>query len=101
MFEYLGPEMSALYKTVFANTWLLDGVIQGILSASPSTDATLRTTTAPTMLQGSDRENVLPKRSSAVVNFRLLPGDTIESVTQRVIKVIDDPRVTVKVYGGG
>ncbi|MEI6186567.1 MAG: M20 family peptidase [Dehalococcoidia bacterium] len=101
MFEYLGPEMSALYKTVFANTWLLDGVIQGILSASPSTDATLRTTTAPTMLQGSDRENVLPKRSSAVVNFRLLPGDTIDGVTQRVIKVIDDPRVTVKLYGGG
>jgi len=101
MFEYLGPEMSTLYKTVFANTWLLDGVIQGILSASPSTDATLRTTTAPTMLQGSDRENVLPKRSWAVVNFRLFPGETIESVKQRVIKVIDDPRVTVKVYGEG
>ena len=101
MFEYLGPEMSALYKTVFANTWLLDGVIQGLLSASPSTDALLRTTTAPTMLQGSDRENVLPKRASAVVNFRLLPGDTIDGVTQRVIKVIDDPRVTVKLYGGG
>ncbi len=84
MFEYLGPEMSTLYKTVFANTWLLDGVIQGILSASPSTDATLRTTTAPTMLQGSDRENVLPKRASAVVNFRLFPGDTIESVVKRV-----------------
>ncbi len=101
MFEYLGPEMSTLYKTVFANTWLLDGVIQGILSASPSTDATLRTTTAPTMLKGSDRENVLPKRSWAVVNFRLFPGETIEGVKQRVIKVIDDPRVTVKVYGEG
>ncbi len=101
MFEYLGPEMSTLYRTVFANTWLLDGVIQGILSASPSTDATLRTTTAPTMLQGSDRENVLPKRSWAVVNFRLFPGETIEGVKQRVIKVIDDPRVTVKVYGEG
>jgi carboxypeptidase PM20D1 len=101
MFEYLGPEMSTLYKTVFANTWLLDGVIQGILSASPSTDATLRTTTAPTMLKGSDRENVLPKRSWAVVNFRLFPGETIEGVKQRVIKVIDDPRVTVRVYGEG
>ena len=99
MFEYLGPEMSTLYKTIFANTWLLDGVIQGILAGSPPTDATLRTTTAPTVLQGSDRENVLPKRSSALVNFRLFPGDTVDSVQQRVIKVIDDPRVTVKVYG--
>jgi len=51
------------------------------------------------MLKGSDRANVLPTRSSAIVNFRLLPGDTIESVTNRVIKVIDDPRVTVEQYG--
>jgi len=100
MFEYLGPEMSTLYKTIFANTWLLDPVIQGILSASPSTDATLRTTTAPTMLQGSDRENVLPKRSRAVVNFRLFPGDTIESVVKRVNTVINDPRVKVTVLPG-
>jgi len=101
MFDYLGPEMTPLYKTIFANMWLLGPVIEGQLAASPPTDATLRTTTAPTMLKGSDRENVLPARSSAVVNFRLLPGDTIESVTQRVIKVIDDPRVTVKRYGQG
>jgi carboxypeptidase PM20D1 len=100
MFEYLGPEMSSLYKTIFANTWLLDPVIQGILSASPSTDATLRTTTAPTMLKGSDRENVLPKRATAVVNFRLFPGDTIESVVKRVNTVINDPRVKVTLLPG-
>ncbi|MFA5401023.1 MAG: M20 family peptidase [Dehalococcoidia bacterium] len=99
MFDYLGPEMSPLYKTIFANMWLLGPVIESQLAASPATDATLRTTTAPTMLKGSDRANVLPTRSSAIVNFRLLPGDTIESVTNRVIKVIDDPRVTVAQYG--
>ncbi len=101
MFEYLGPEMTPLYKTIFANMWLLGPVIESQLAASPPTDATLRTTTAPTMLQGSQRENVLPTRASAVVNFRLMPGDSIKSVTQRVIKVIDDPRVTVKQYGKG
>ena len=101
MFEYLGPEMTPLYKTIFANMWLLGPVIESQLAASPPTDATLRTTTAPTMLQGSQRENVLPTRASAVVNFRLMPGDSIKSVTQRVIKVIDDPRVIVKEYKGG
>jgi len=101
MFEYLGPEMSPLYKTIFANMWLLGPVIESQLAASPATDATLRTTIAPTMLMGSDRENVLPTRASAVVNFRLLPGDTIESVTNRVIKIIDDPRVKVSQYGQG
>jgi carboxypeptidase PM20D1 len=101
MFDYLGPEMTPLYKTIFANMWLLGPVIESQLAASPPTDATLRTTTAPTMLQGSQRENVLPTRASAVINFRLMPGDTAEKVTQRVIKVIDDPRVKVSQYGQG
>jgi len=100
MFDYLGPEMTPLYKTIFANMWLLGPVIESQLAASPPTDATLRTTTAPTMLQGSQRENVLPTRASAVVNFRLMPGDSVKSVTQRVIKVIDDPRVNVKELKG-
>lgn len=101
MFDYLGPEMTPLYKTIFANMWLLGPVIESQLAASPPTDATLRTTTAPTMLQGSLRENVLPSRASAVVNFRLMPGDTVEKVKQRVVKVIDDPRVIVSIYGKG
>lgn len=100
MFEYLGPEMSPLYKTLFANKWLLGPVLEDQLSSSPTTDATLRTTTAPTMLQGSDRENVLPARATAAVNFRILPGDSIESVTKRVNTIINDPRVKVTVLPG-
>ena len=99
MFEYLGPEMTPLYKTIFANMWLMGPVIEGQLASVPSTDATMRTTTAPTMLQGSDRENVLPARAWAVVNFRLMPGDTIESVVLREKTLINDPRVIVKIYG--
>ena len=100
-FEYLGPEMPPMYKIIFANVWLLGPIIEGQLASSPSSDAILRTTTAPTMLQGSDRENVLPAHASAVVNFRLMPGDTTESVIQHVETVINDPRVIVKIYGEG
>lgn len=100
MFEYLGPEMSPLYKTLFANVWLLRPVLEGQLSASNSTNAMLRTTTAPTMLQGSDRPNVLPTQATAVANFRIIPGETIDSVTKRVNAVINDPRVKVTVLPG-
>jgi len=35
----------------------------------------------------------MPSRASAIVNFRLLPGDTVASVTEHVRQVVDDPRV--------
>jgi carboxypeptidase PM20D1 len=36
----------------------------------------LRTTTALTIVNAGNKENVLPGQADAVVNFRLLPGDT-------------------------
>jgi len=101
MLETLGPEMRFPYNMIFANMWLLGPVVEDQLASSPETDATIRTTIAPTMLTGSDRENVLPKRASAVVNFRLMTGDSVDSVIKRVKTVINDPRVTVKIFGGG
>jgi carboxypeptidase PM20D1 len=101
MFDYLGPSMRFPYNVIFANMWLLGPVIEDQLASSPATDATVRTTIAPTMFQGSQRDNVLPSHAAAVVNFRLMPGDSIESVTQRVKTVINDPRVSVKQYGQG
>jgi carboxypeptidase PM20D1 len=101
MFDYLGPNMRFPYNMIFANMWLLGPVIEDQLASSPATDATVRTTIAPTMFQASQRENVLPARATAVVNFRLMPGDSIESVIQRVKTVINDPRVSAKIYGQG
>ena len=40
----------------------------------------LRTTTALTIVSGGNKENVIPGRADAIVNFRLLPGDTPEIV---------------------
>lgn len=60
----------------------------------------IRTTTAPTMLQASPKENVLARDARATINFRLLPGDSIDEVLQHVRKVIDDPRISIKkTYG--
>ena len=38
--------------------------------------------TAPTIFQAGIKENVLPHEARAVVNFRILPGDTIQGVLQ-------------------
>ncbi len=97
MLENLGPEVSGPLKFVFANLWLLEPVILRVLSGKVSTNATVRTTTAATVFQGGVRENVLPKTASAQVNFRILPGETRESVLARVTDVVDDDRVRIDV----
>jgi carboxypeptidase PM20D1 len=100
MFVYLGPEMPFAQRLVFANLWLFRPLVERQLAASPSTDASLRTTTAATMFQGSVKDNVLPIHARAVVNFRILPGETVESVQARVRRTIDDPRIEIGLHEG-
>jgi carboxypeptidase PM20D1 len=80
----------------FANLWLFSPLVIRKLAARPATDAMLRTTTAPTMLAGSPKENVLPRFARGVVNFRIIPGDSVAGVLARVTSVVDDPRVHVR-----
>lgn len=95
MFEHLGAEAAPLYRYAYTNIWLVKPVLMNRIAADPQSDAMIRTTVAPTMLKGSDKENMIPATASAAVNFRILPGDTRESVTARVRSVIGDPEVTV------
>jgi len=62
---------------------------------SPLTEATIRTTQAATIFQAGVRENILPTMGRAVVNYRVLPGDSIDGVVERVRKTIDDPAVKI------
>jgi carboxypeptidase PM20D1 len=100
MFDAVGPALPWSARMAFANRWLFAPLIVRQLSAKPATDAVLRTTTAPTMFEGSPKDNVLPKRARAVVNFRILPGDSVAGVLARVNAVIADPRVTARLAAG-
>lgn len=95
MLSELGREMPLSSRIAMANLWLTRPLVIAQLSRSAATNATLRTTTAPTMIQGSPKENVLPIRAQAIVNFRIIPGETPETVMQHVRRVVDDPRVTI------
>lgn len=93
--EYVGPELSLLPRLVVANTWLFGPALEAVLSRSPPTNATIRTTTAATIFEAGVKDNILPSTARAVVNFRILPGDTVGSVLDHVRRVVDDPRVEV------
>lgn len=95
MFDNIGYSMPISQRLPLANLWLLEPLVLSTLLESPTSAASVRTTTAVTVLQGSTKSNVLPTIASAVVNFRILPGDTIAGIQTHLESVIDDPRVTL------
>lgn len=88
-------------RLVLGNDWLFGPLIARQMAASPTAAAGLHTTIAPTMLQGSPKENVLPQRASAWINYRLLPGDTVTGVIARTRTVVGDLPVQVDMVGEG
>jgi len=97
---YVGSALPFFTRLLFANTWLFGSVIKKRLAKSPLLNATMRTTTAPTIINAGGKDNVLPAKAEAVVNFRILPGDDLISVFRMVQERIDDDRVSVLPYKG-
>jgi carboxypeptidase PM20D1 len=95
MFEYIGPEMAFGMRLVFANRWLFGPVIESQLDKKNSTRATMHTTTAATIFKSGEKENVLPIKASAVINFRIMPGDSIQGVINFVKQVLNDERIKI------
>ena len=88
MFEVAGPHMPFASRFAFANQWAMTGTIEGVADEQATLNSLIRTTTAPTMLSGSIKENVLPQNSIATVNFRIHPSDTVDSVVAHVENAI-------------
>jgi carboxypeptidase PM20D1 len=84
MFETLAPEMGGFQRVALSNLWLFGPLVQRQLERSGGTNAMLRTTTALTIVQAGNKDNVIPGQAEAVVNFRILPGETRQSVLQHV-----------------
>ncbi len=95
LLENVGPEMSLPFKIVFANRWLTEGLLKYQFSQAPASSAMIRTTTAPTIIHAGVKDNVLPSTAEAKINFRILPGETIETVMDYVRRTIADERVNV------
>ncbi|MGI6161121.1 MAG: M20/M25/M40 family metallo-hydrolase [Christensenellales bacterium] len=86
MIESMGPAMRFPFNVMAANLWLFAPVFKHKLSKSRLGNAFIRTTSAVTMLSGSSQANVLPDVADAVINARLLPGDSTEDVIRHIAK---------------
>jgi acetylornithine deacetylase/succinyl-diaminopimelate desuccinylase-like protein len=68
-----------------------------IAEANPQWGAMMRDTVAPTMLTAGVRANVIPGEARAMLNIRLLPGDTIDVLLGALTKLVNDPQMRLEV----
>jgi carboxypeptidase PM20D1 len=100
MFETMAPEMHGFQRVALSNLWLFAPVVRAQLEKSPGSNAMLRTTTALTVVRSGEQENALPGEAEAIVNFRLLPGDSRAAVLEHVRRKAGE-RITVQELPGG
>jgi carboxypeptidase PM20D1 len=82
-------------RVALANLWLFAPLVKRIAAAQPAMNAGLRTTLAPTVLQAGEKDNVLPSKARAVVNARIIPGETVAEVREHLRTAIHDSRVSI------
>jgi carboxypeptidase PM20D1 len=83
MIKALAVRGDTLTKMAAANDWAFAGITLRTVGKSPSGAAMFHTTIAPTMLQGSPKENVLPQTSTALINYRIAPWNSSTDIMTR------------------
>ncbi len=98
MVDRLGRHAAPPLRTVFAATRRAPRLLQAAFDRlGPETAAMVRTTMAVTQLSGAPGPNVLPSTASAVVNLRIMMGDSVDGCVEHIRRVIDDDSVEIDV----
>ena len=103
-YRYLGPELDETLQPLYAAVAFgkegemtdLEKQFVEVMAGDPVTRAMMRTTIAVTMFNAGIKDNVLPPSTTAVVNFRPMPGDTPDVIIEHVKKAIEDDRITIR-----
>jgi carboxypeptidase PM20D1 len=93
LYHGIGRAAPITIQVAFANVWLFSPWLKRWLVPIAEMNASMRTTTALTIVHGGVEDNTIPAEAKAIVNFRLLPGDTIAEVLEHARRVIADERV--------
>jgi acetylornithine deacetylase/succinyl-diaminopimelate desuccinylase-like protein len=100
-------QAQAVYETGQHRVWLSDAAkwihdpaaLAWILS-EPERNALVRNTVSITVLNGSNKTNIIPSEASAELDIRLLPDEDTLAFRRALIRVIDDPTVEAQTIDG-
>ena len=101
MLKTLAPHLDTTTRVAIAALPLSEPLILQTYNDAPELSAQVRTTTAVTMFRSGTKENVLPQRAEAMVNFRLRPGDSVADVAGHLRQVIGNPEIEIDLVGPG
>lgn len=96
MIDVLAAHKGGTTKAAIANQWLLGPLVKRQVASSPASAAAFHTTIAPTMLQGSPKENVLPQSATALINYRIAPWDRSADVIARAKDAVGSDAVDIR-----
>jgi acetylornithine deacetylase/succinyl-diaminopimelate desuccinylase-like protein len=85
------PEKAARWRHLEKS--LADPKFRQEFLANPMYNALVRNTISPTVLEGSNKTNVISGRARAQLDCRLLPGEDPQEFVKRLERVVNDPDV--------
>jgi acetylornithine deacetylase/succinyl-diaminopimelate desuccinylase-like protein len=92
------PLRPAPWREKFANirAALNDPEFVKSLDGDPATSALLRNTISITMLNGSNKVNIIPPAASADIDTRVVPGEKLERWIAELKSVINDDKIKIE-----
>lgn len=96
MLERIAPGLPFFQRMAVANTWLLQKFLISEMEKDKNSNALIRTTMVPTILQAGIKDNVIPGQAKAIVNTRIMPGQSTDEVEAFITKQLNDKRIILK-----
>jgi len=84
MLDAFAPHLGFVQRAVISNRWAFGPLLRSRMGATPAGNALLRTTIAPTEVDGGTKENILPQEVHALVNLRLNPRDSVAAALEHL-----------------
>lgn len=84
----IGPYMKGINHVILANLWIFKPLFLKVFAGTNMGGALLKTTVAITMAEGGPAPNIMPQKSSAVINCRILPGETGQDLMNYLKKIL-------------
>jgi acetylornithine deacetylase/succinyl-diaminopimelate desuccinylase-like protein len=91
------PETAKWMRALQDQPGRQDLAAKRISEMSPMWNSMLRNSIAPTMLKAGVRPNVVPSEARAVLNIRLLPGDSVDGLIAEFTKLVNDPQIRFEI----
>jgi acetylornithine deacetylase/succinyl-diaminopimelate desuccinylase-like protein len=90
--QYITKRLTAIGKAPAGKLKVDDKLIEDLEKTHPKAAAEantlVRLSIAPTMIQSGSKENIIPERCEAVIDCRLLPGQTAEDLRKTIAEAI-------------